>query len=477
MVTGKPQKPSKFARLVLYPLAAVVFFALLTIVLALASGYRFDYQDGKITVEKTGMLVVATRPFDASITLDGELFKHRTSFYLLPTRISNLLPGNYALEIAKEGYRTWKTTVEVTSNMVTWANYVLLFPNELEVEDLVTPVGKVIAEAQNGRSLLYSGLDDDGNFSLKSLNSGNLSVTDYWPSTVQTESWLVTPNVLKATYSENSDMILLKLANGDRVEYVISSISNGEVVLKHLNSTFAQNPVDVWWSKASNNKIYIQTSLGISLANIDDTSVAAPILTDVISSDYIEKKIYYVGSSDEGVYTLGEMSADGGNQRLIAEDIAVSDSYSFGYSDTEDVLVVLNNDTKILTAYYIGEGGKNASLELSDGVTSFAWSENGEKIYYYGADFIKRYDWEKNKEIAVALTVAPVSVEWFFDENHYLITTENSLYIMDYNGSNVVVLADFATAVVVLDKSNNNIIYSSTDSAGTFSYHKYIAGF
>lgn len=477
MVTGKPQKPSNFVRLVLYPLTAVVFFALLSVVLALASGYRFDYKDGKVTIEKTGMLVIATRPFDASITLDGELFKHRTSFYLLPTRISNLLPGNYVLEIAKEGYRTWKATVEVTSNMVTWANYVLLFPNELEVESLVTPVGAVIAEAENGRNMLYSGIDENGNFSLKSYNGGNLSVTDYWPAAAQTEPWLVAPKILKATYSENGDMVLLKVANSDRVEYLISSISNGEVILKHLNSTFAQDPTDVWWSRTSNNKIYIKTSLGISLANIDDTSIAAPILTDVISSDYIEKKIYYVSSSDEGVYSLGEMSADGGNQRLIAEDIAVSDSYLFDYSDTEDVLLVLNGDTKILTAYYIGDGGKNASLELSNGVTSFAWSENGEKIYYYGADFIKRYDWEKNKEIAVALAAAPVSVEWFFDENHYLITTKNSLYIMDYNGSNVVVLADYTTTVVVLDKSNNNVIYSSVDSDGVLNYYKYIAGF
>lgn len=197
MVTGKPHKPSRFTRLVLYPLAGVLFLIILVFVLALANGYRFTYSNGKINVTKTGMLIISSRPFDASITLNGKLFKQKTGFYLLPTKISGINPGAYNVEISKKSFRTWKNTLEINPNLVTWANYIILFPEKLNITKIDVPQGEVIGKSDNGRHILFAG-NAAGVFSLKSMDSNNLTTKDFWPSVSPTEGWLVSPQIVSA---------------------------------------------------------------------------------------------------------------------------------------------------------------------------------------------------------------------------------------------------------------------------------------
>jgi len=476
MVTGKPHKPTKFTRFVLYPIAGVFFFAALTIVLTLANGYRFTYSNGKVGLIKTGMLIVTTRPFDATITMNGKLTKYKTGFYLLATKISALKPGNYDIEIKKAGYRTWRDTLEIKPNMVTWANYILLFAEKLNISKVDAPAGQVIAKSENGRHLLFSSKTDK--FDLKSLDSNNISTKEFWPTTVPTEAWLANPVITSAEYSPNSDLVLLKITNGERTEYVVVDSGANPVKLIHLNTTLGNDFQNAWWNVANNTELYLQTSSGISLVSVNATSLPTPILDSAISFKVDEsRQILYVTKDSSNVYSVNKMNLDGGNKTTLVTGIPAAKSYRLGYSTSYNTLTVLNNDTGELTAYGTSNANKKISTLLSTGVTSFGWSKSGEYLYYYGSDFVKRYDWAKNKETVASLRAKPNNLHWYFDESHYLVSDNSGIYEMDYDGSNVVPISEKPVSLSNQDTGNSNVLYATKDDAGVETYYKFISEF
>lgn len=477
MVTGKSHKPTRFARFVLYPLGAVFFLFVLIIILTLASGYRFTYQNGRVGLTKTGMLIITTRPFDALVSINNKATKYRTSFYLLPTKIAGLNPGEYDVELSKNGYRTWKNKMAITPNMVTWANYVLLFAEKLNIAPIDVPGGKVIARSENGRHILFS--DTTKNvFGLKSLDTNNLSVRNFWPQATPLEPWLLEPQILTAEYSVNSDRVLLRVTNGSRTEYVVADASSNQPKLIHLNTTLKQDFTNAWWSKINDSEMYLQTKNGISLVNVNDTTLVKPLASDVVTFHVDEsRQIFYVEKNQTGTYSVIRMNLDGNNKTTVVDSVAPAKAFKLGYSNQNSILTVLNIDTGDLTAYYLGNSNKKYSVKLSGGAVDFSWYKNGQMILYFGKDFIKRYDLEKSKEIDVRLIESPQRVEWYFDENHYLVTGTSDVYEIDYDGTNKVPISESSVTVSVLDQLNNNIIFANKNESGKGIFSKYVSEF
>jgi len=476
MVTGKPQKPSLVTRIVIYPIIGVFFAVLLSVVFILANGYRFTYTNGKVGLLKTGMIIVATRPFDAGISINGKTYKDRTSFYLLPTKITNLDPKTYKVEISKTGYRTWKNSLVVSPNLVTWANYILLFADKLNIVKVNVPVGKVVARSDNGRHILFSGATDK--YGLKALDANNLSQKDFWPTATPSETWLVSPQISRAEFSPSNDRVLVRVVNGTRTEFVIADATASQVKLIHLNSTLSHDFDDAYWSRTNNNEIYLLSKGQLYLVNVNDSSFGSPILSDTVAASVDESnQILYVTKTQTGTYSAGKMNLDGSNKTTLVSSVLSSKTFKLGYSSQNNIFTLLSSDTGELTAYYVGNTGKKYSIKLSDGVTSFGWSSDGQKLFYWGKNFVKRYDWESGKEVDVLISDTPTDINWFFDDNHYLVTNSKGIYEMDFDGTNVVPISDTPVANFDFDKGNNNIIFATIDVSGAETFSKYISEF
>ncbi|MFH1426586.1 MAG: PEGA domain-containing protein [Candidatus Kerfeldbacteria bacterium] len=81
------------------------FFVIISLPIAIfliayTAGYRFDSQTNSVI--GTSALALHTEPKDAIVILNGEPQSSTTPF------IETLLPGEYSIEIRKEGYRSWK---------------------------------------------------------------------------------------------------------------------------------------------------------------------------------------------------------------------------------------------------------------------------------------------------------------------------------------------------------------------------------
>jgi len=139
---------------ILYRLAVIAaFVAIFTLVISYARGYRIDFK--KKSVTPTGILAINSFPKAAKIYLNGEL-KGITDTNL------TLLPGQYRIEIKKDGYTSWTKTVKLKGELVLSLE-ALLFPINPSLSPLtnlgivkaipIDQTEKIILLTENGDSL------------------------------------------------------------------------------------------------------------------------------------------------------------------------------------------------------------------------------------------------------------------------------------------------------------------------------------
>lgn len=88
------------------------------LIVLFARGYKFDFRNGSL--EKTGMILVKSRPDGAKVFLDGKLATATNN------PIQGLERGKYDLKIVKDGYFDWEKKVEVEEELVTEVDALLV---------------------------------------------------------------------------------------------------------------------------------------------------------------------------------------------------------------------------------------------------------------------------------------------------------------------------------------------------------------
>ena len=137
------------------------FFILVLIgaflVIRLAQGYRPDLSTRSL--RPSGLLVATSVPDGAQIYLDGKLTSATNTTI-------NLNPGEYEVEIKKEGYAPWKKTLTIKKELVTKAD-AYLFPTYPNLQSLtftgaqnpiLSPDGQKVVFAVSQSSLEKNGL-------------------------------------------------------------------------------------------------------------------------------------------------------------------------------------------------------------------------------------------------------------------------------------------------------------------------------
>ncbi|MFA6536821.1 MAG: PEGA domain-containing protein [Patescibacteria group bacterium] len=97
-----------------------IFFIVTPILLLYTAGYRYNLK--KLSLQKTGAMVIKTEPSGALIFFNGQSTKDYT-----PTRINNVLPDEYLVSAEKEGYYSWQKKMLFESQKTTFAEDIFLF--------------------------------------------------------------------------------------------------------------------------------------------------------------------------------------------------------------------------------------------------------------------------------------------------------------------------------------------------------------
>src|SRR3989338_2476839 len=111
--------PLFIRRIVFYALL-IAFIIIAPLLIARTAGYRWSGTQRRFL--NTGALSLASTPDNAEITINQNKHNNHT-----PTLLTNLLPGNYDIEVKKESYYPWKKTLPIESERTTFATVIPLF--------------------------------------------------------------------------------------------------------------------------------------------------------------------------------------------------------------------------------------------------------------------------------------------------------------------------------------------------------------
>ena len=98
----------------------LIFLICAPILILYTAGYRYNLK--KDQLQKTGALVLATKPTGADITLNKTLLEQTTS-----ARINNLLPDDYFITINEKNYYPWQKKLTIKAQETTFAEDIILF--------------------------------------------------------------------------------------------------------------------------------------------------------------------------------------------------------------------------------------------------------------------------------------------------------------------------------------------------------------
>src|SRR5690554_5980999 len=122
------KKRELIKRIAVYSVMSLAVVTIVTGLVLFMMGYRLNFDDRHL--QQGALVQFRSNPSRAMVLVDGESIGVRT-----PGK-SSILPGEHKFEMWREGYKTWSKTINLTAGTLTWLNYALLIPEELEVEQV-----------------------------------------------------------------------------------------------------------------------------------------------------------------------------------------------------------------------------------------------------------------------------------------------------------------------------------------------------
>lgn len=118
----------------------------------LASGYRPDFTNK--TMRPTGLLVATSIPNQGSILINGKKLKTKTA-----TTIS-LTPGEYEIEIKKDGFSSWKKKILIEKELVVKTE-AYLFPTYPDLKALTSTSASNPVISPDGKKVVFAVANQD----------------------------------------------------------------------------------------------------------------------------------------------------------------------------------------------------------------------------------------------------------------------------------------------------------------------------
>ncbi len=113
------EKTYLLLRKIFFWLSFLAFFVSTPLVVFYSLGYKFNFSTKKFI--KTGVIAVKTNPREVNVYLDNKKIEK-----LSPCVIRELLPGEYAVLLEKEGFYPYQLTVNVKPSLVSEIDVVLI---------------------------------------------------------------------------------------------------------------------------------------------------------------------------------------------------------------------------------------------------------------------------------------------------------------------------------------------------------------
>lgn len=322
----------RWFRRILFWFFVALFLTLAPLLVFYTAGYRYSFSSG--LVSRTGVLSITTNPRNVDIYLDGAYTQTKT-----PEVLKRIMPGNYELELRKDGYRPWTGSVKIESGLTEQLQDVSLFLDRQP-------------------ELLFNKKTE-----LLRVNPGDASIAYLVQEAGWQEIWLYNPSdnshaLLEQTLDKGHEVDLSWSTQGayllvfDQTDGDCRFFSNKtkEQINDHTDVINAQ------WNPSTDQRVSLTTSDGLiqmdlasgsieMFAQTDETSVLldASVLRLIQGDNYTEVAQYVADKKEtlallpKGSYTIEERD---GTYLLLTDQIG--DLYLIKIHETQPILLKAN---------------------------------------------------------------------------------------------------------------------------------------
>jgi len=456
----------------LYPLAAVTFVVVSALFILSARGYGIHFEKNGVSIEKTGMIIVSSKPAGASIYLNGkDTSKKTTNFFTV--KINNLGKNKYILTIEKDGYYKWEKELKVFPEMVTWANYVLLFSKNPKI-DKVDFSGSYV-DSLTSKDDKYSAVlvRSDAGEVLYGLDNKSGEKNTLLESAKMSEDARVT-DIKMIDWSKDHKNILISGSTKNGNQYFVLNIET-----KNIEQIAAITPTKfdrIIFSTANNDDLYGTFGKELFRVNVRTKSVSTALENNVVYFTFSpDGKVYYI-KDDAGKRSLWQGGGDLGDKTNFFDAVPVSDGYTIKVT-SKDQKVALKTNTDLSLYFITKVGDKNSLISVSKNITDFDWSKDGERIFYKSREaniIVFEFDdyRKESKEYEITGSQVMGNLVWY-DSRHLLAYKDSQALVMDFDGTNQVSLGNAVPGKIFFGDDNGDIFFFSQVNANKAVLSKY----
>jgi len=406
----------------------IVLFGTILLV-AVASGYNIDIFNGEISTR--GLVKLNTNPSGSTIKLNGKQIKQKTPYQLDSVKI-----GPITVEYEKEGYHKWSSKFLVEGGVVTFADYALLIPNEIETKNIESTLVFSDFIANNDHSKLYAVSENTGlihevqrNSQLKKIAELPLNAS-FKPAAKLTES---------ITNDEGSAIVTKAIYPDSKPIRFWVNVSNGAAV--NIDEIIGEETRNIIINPKNNKEVF-----GINKGQLIKSNVDSRLTTKLGPANINSLAI------DKGfIYTLENLTPQSNGQFLIRYDFNGNGRYVMAQypSTTAAWQIILSklNNTEYLAlsspadgSMYVvsNDGQKIQSSLVGKDIKLAKFSESGRFLNFYQLNSFKTIDLEYVERFYVQND--GISMTGWFTDYQLIITKSDGPYITDYNGDNTIKL-------------------------------------
>ncbi len=349
-------------------LITVAFLIILIIVIVYARGYRLDTINNSIT--STGILSINSYPKAAKIYLNGVLKGITDQNISLP-------PGKYVIELKKDGYTSWKKTINLKGEIVESANG-LLFPINPSLSPLTNlGITKTFAIGQSEKLLLFSQNDlpeKDGiyvfdlskrNFSffpplrLITLKTSLPSQIDFNQTSV-----IFSPDLKQA-------IITFEIADGQSFSYLFSMEEENKQIFE---VTVSKEKLTAAWDEEKNREIAkLLESFPKDMQKIASDSFY------VVSFSFDKQKILYQAKNNIELPLIIKPRLIATNQTLEERNLVKDSLYVYDQKEDKNFLISSNQN---LPLWY--PDSEHLVISESGNISVVEYDNQNKQIVYSG---------------------------------------------------------------------------------------------
>jgi len=425
-------------RIMVYALMVLVISGLVTALVLLMLGYRFDRDHN--SVQQGGLVQFISRPNNAKIVIGKAKLASTT-----PTKIT-INPGQYSTTISKTGYRTWSKTVDVLAGHVLWLNYAQLVPNTITTKPVLN-IGETdgVVPSVDGKKLAFFTKNQPFVLSETNIDTKSPKITKVaLPKDLIPASVKVAPTI--RYWSKDSDTMLASINSGKETQWLYID-TNSPDKSANISKTYDLKVKTARFDPRSNTQIIVHTSDGdIRTLDMQSRSLSAVLATEVRSFSFFEDKLLlYVYTNEAGKRVAGYLNlgeTKGRDLPMAADDVELLTGGK--YFDTSYITLASKQLMRLYRLDNLPNSNStnaiSSTLMFSTPITEApiyaSMHNNGRFVVLQSSSAFSVYDIELARYTATKLgTVQSGELRWL-DGYHLYYSGKDTLNVVEFDGAN-----------------------------------------